>query len=128
MDMRVKPLFSGGRKIARPDSATYVGELQLLPVWVSKTEKREAAVLVNHGGHRHEILPRLYHPQLVRILAAGFLLRGVEDYRAEGDRQVVFQEWRCELLEYSDGQFDRDWHPRIARALQKAGIPLVRDL
>jgi len=67
-------------------------------------------------------------PRLVGILANGFLLQGLEDYQGEGQRQVVFQRWRCELPAFSDGSFDRDWHPRIARALNKAGWCLSRDL
>jgi hypothetical protein len=128
MEMRVKPLFAGGRRITRPDSATYVGVLQLQEVWVSKTELHKATLLLNHGGHKHEILPRLYLPRLVRILASGILLQGLEDYRSQGERYVVLQQWRSELPEQSEGRFDLDWHPIMARRLRKAGFSLARDL
>lgn len=128
MDMRIKPLFSGGCKIRRADSATYVGDLRLQEVWVTTSERREAAILVNRGGYPHEILPRLYLPRMVGILSNGFLLQGLEDDKTSADRRVVFQRWQCELPALSDGRFDRDWHPGIARALDKAGFCLERDL
>lgn len=128
MEMRIKPLFAGGRRIVRPDSATYLGTPQLQEVWTTARLRREAAILVTPGGRRHEILPRLYHPRLVRILATGFILQGLEDFRDGGDRRLVCQAWRCELPDQSDDRFDQDWHPLIERRLLKGGISLRRNV
>lgn len=114
-------VLAGGRRIARPNTPTYVGMLVIGNAFVSKTESRWCARLITHDGRHLEIVPRLYEPQIAGMLNDGFLLRGFEDYRAEGDRQIVLQEWKCEVPERTSGEFDREWHPLLERKYRKEG-------
>jgi len=121
MDMRIRLRMWGGRKVERPNTPTYVGMLIIGDAWVSKTQTRFCARLVTHDGHQLDIVPRLYEPQIISMLTDGFLLRGFEDHKAEGDRQMVMQEWTCEVIERTSGEFDQKWHPRMEADHRKAG-------
>jgi len=74
------------------------GELSIVAMAPANAPAYRMATLTNSEGHRKELLPSLYDPQLASLSGEVLVLRGFEKQEGHRGSFSVLQEWRCEAM------------------------------